>query len=50
MTTIVTPADVERCTRPLSEWDESVETTIEQRTVLGGDIHTPYRPRYSRIG
>lgn len=37
------------CTRPLSEWGEPVETTPEQRLLLGGDSHAPYRPRYTKI-
>jgi len=37
------------CTRPLSEWGEPVEATLEQRKLLGDDIHKPYRPRYTKI-
>lgn len=35
--------------RPVSEWVQSVETTLEQRLRLGGDPVKPMRPRYERI-
>jgi hypothetical protein len=38
------------CTRPLTEWGEPVETTPEQRTILGGDPRQILRPRYVRVG